>query len=248
MGDRVALVTGASRGIGRSISLRLAASGIRIAINYLNGDFEAEARSVLSEIEAAGSGGFIVEGDVSISEHASRLVSETVERCGRLDILVNNAGITRDTLVLRMTDEDWDRVVRIDLSGAFYCTRAALRSMVKQRYGRIVNISSIAGVGGNAGQANYSAAKAGLIGLTKAVAREVASRGVTVNAVAPGLIETRMAAALSDEARSKIREQIPVGRLGTPEEVAYAVSFLASEEAGYITGQVLGVNGGMMMA
>ncbi|MCL5257003.1 MAG: 3-oxoacyl-[acyl-carrier-protein] reductase [Chloroflexi bacterium] len=248
MDDRVALVTGAFRGIGRAISLRLAASGMRIAVNYLNADFEAEARGVLGEIEAAGSGGFIVEGDVSISEHANRLVAETVAKYGHLDVLVNNAGIARDTLAMRMSDDDWDVVLRIDLTGAFYCTRAALRPMVKQRYGRIVNISSIAGVGGNVGQANYSAAKAGLIGLTKSVAREVASRGITVNAVAPGLIETSMAAALSDEARTRILEQIPAGRLGLPEEVAHAVNFLASGEAGYITGQVLGINGGMLMA
>jgi 3-oxoacyl-[acyl-carrier protein] reductase len=240
-----ALVTGASRGIGRAVALRLARAGLRVAVGY-HARAEAAAE-VVAAIEAEGGQAVALGGDVARREEAEALVQAAVGRWGRLDVLVNNAGLTRDGLLLRMKDEDWDVVLQTDLGGAFYCIRAAARTMLRQRAGRIVNVASVAGLTGNAGQANYSAAKAGLLGLTRSVARELASRGITVNAVAPGWIETDLTAGLSTEMRDGIRERVPLGRLGSPEDVAEAVCFLVSPAAGYITGQVLVVDGGLAM-
>jgi 3-oxoacyl-[acyl-carrier protein] reductase len=241
---KVAVVTGASRGIGRSIALTLAAEGARIVASARNG---AELEKLVAEIKGLGGEATAVAGDVSVSADADRLVESAVAAYGRLDILVNNAGITRDGLLLRMKDEDWDAVLNVNLKGAFLCSRAAAKVMSKQRYGRIVNISSVVGEMGNAGQANYCASKAGLLGLTKSVARELARRNVTVNAVTPGFIVTDMTEALPEKAREELASQIPLGRLGEAEDIAHAVLFLVSDRAGYVTGQVLGVNGGMYM-
>ncbi|MDI3257186.1 MAG: 3-oxoacyl-[acyl-carrier-protein] reductase [Kyrpidia sp.] len=243
--ERVALVTGGSRGIGRAVCLALAARGVAVAVNYVHG--EEAARGVVHRIEEAGGRALAVGGDVADASRADRLIQDVVQAFGRLDILVNNAGITRDTLLLRMKEDDWDAVMNTNLKGAFHCIRAAVRPMMKQRYGRIVNITSVVALLGNPGQANYAAAKAGLIGLTKTAAREFASRGITVNAVAPGLIDTDMTAAMAEEAVRALQAQIPLGRAGRPEDVAEAVCFLASEAAGYITGHVLHVDGGMAM-
>ena len=241
---RVALVTGGSRGIGRATAALLARGGARVAVcARTQADAEAAARALRDEgREAMG-----LSADVADAAQAEAAVRACTERFGRLDILVNNAGIRQDGLVLRMRDAEWDRVLAVNLTGAFHCIRAALRGMVRQRAGRIINVTSVVAARGNAGQANYVSAKAGLIGLTKAVALEVASRGISVNAVAPGFIETAMTADLGDEARRSYMAQIPAGRFGRPEEVAWAIGFLASEAAGYITGQVLHVNGGMWM-
>lgn len=242
--DKVALVTGASRGIGRAVALALAREGAFPVISARS--FEA-AHLVAEEAKSLGVDALAVKADVGRPDEVATLIQACLDHFGRLDILVNNAGITRDTLLVRMKDEDWEEVLTVNLSGAFYCTRAALKPMLKQRGGRIINITSVVGVMGNAGQANYVASKAGLIGLTKATAREVASRGITVNAVAPGFIETDMTGSLPDELRRTILTRIPLGRFGTPEEVAACVCFLSSEEAGYITGQVIHINGGMWM-
>lgn len=242
--EKIALVTGASRGIGRAICLALAKQGCRIAAT---GRDRAALESVASEIDGLGSEALIVTGDVSQSEDVDRIVSETRAHFGGLDILVNNAGLTRDGLLLRMKDEDWDAVLNANLKGSFMLTRAVAKVMTRQRYGRIINISSVVGEMGNPGQANYCASKAGLIGLTKSNARELAKRNVTVNAVAPGFITTSMTDALDEKAREELVGQIPLGRIGSPDDVANAVVFLASEAAGYITGQVLRVNGGMYM-
>jgi 3-oxoacyl-[acyl-carrier protein] reductase len=238
-----ALVTGASRGIGREIAIRLAAEGAIVSVNYNTG--EREAKAVVAEIEAAGGAADVVAG--SVATDAEVIVGRATEALGGLDILVNNAGITRDNLVMRMSEEDWDAVMDTNLKGAFLCTKAAIRTMLRQRSGRIINMSSVVAITGNPGQANYTAAKAGLIGFTKTVAREVASRGITVNAVAPGFISTRMVEEIPDDLLPKIMERIPLARFGAPEDVAAAVAFLASEDAAYITGQVLGVDGGLSL-
>jgi 3-oxoacyl-[acyl-carrier protein] reductase len=242
--DKVAVVTGASRGIGRSISLALAAEGARIVAVDLVID---ETEKVADEIRALGAEALAVQGNVTVAADAERMIETAVEKFGRVDILVNNAGITRDSLLLRMKDEDWDAVLTVNLKGAFICSRAAAKVMAKQRSGRIINIASVVGQMGNAGQANYCASKAGLIGLTKSNARELAKRNVTVNAVAPGFIQTAMTEALPEKVRQELAAQIPLERLGTADDIANAVVFLAAERSGYITGQVIGVNGGMYM-
>ena len=239
---KVAVVTGGSRGIGRAIALGLSALGAKVVICARN--LEA-AQKVVAEIEATGAEGTAVAADISRESEAEGLIQAGVKRFGRLDILVNNAGITKDGLLIRMKEEDWDTVLDVNLKGAFFTTRAALRPMLRARGGRIVNISSVAGTMGIPGQANYSAAKAGLIGFTKAVAQEVASRSITVNAVAPGFIETEMTAVLSEDRKRTYLSQIPMGRFGGSEEVAALVSFLVSEAASYITGQVITIDGGL---
>lgn len=242
---KVALVTGGARGIGRATAVHLAGGGAKVAINYKGNAAAAdEARKL---VEAAGGGATVIQGDVSVEGDVDRIVKEaTAFGGGRIDILVNNAGITRDDLLIRMTPEAWDAVLDLNLRGAFLVTRAALRPMMKQRYGRIVNVSSVAGVAGNAGQANYAAAKAGLIGFTKTVAREMASRNITCNAVAPGFVPTDLTSDLLEKMRTTILPQIPLGRFGTVDDVASAIAFLASDDASYITGQVLVIDGGMV--
>ncbi|MCE2469398.1 MAG: 3-oxoacyl-[acyl-carrier-protein] reductase [Dehalococcoidia bacterium] len=240
-----ALVTGASRGIGLAVALRFAAEGARVALNYRSD--RAAAEEAAASIEAAGGEAVAVGGDVSRPDEAAALVESTVSAFGGVDVLVNNAGVTRDGLLLRMEEEAWDAVLDTNLKGAFLCSKAAARHMARARWGRIVNMSSIVGLTGNAGQANYASAKAGLIGLTKTLARELASRNITVNAVAPGFIATRMVESLSPETQSRVLERIPLGRFGTPEDVAAVCVFLASDDAGYVTGQTLGVDGGLVI-
>ncbi len=242
--DKVAIITGASRGIGKSIALLMAKNGAKVVASARNQDL---LDSLVAEIKASGGTALAVAGDVSSTDDANNLIASTVEAFGQVDILVNNAGITSDGLILRMKDEDWDTVLNVNLKGAFVCTRAAAKVMTKKRYGRIINISSVVGEMGNAGQANYCASKAGMIGLTKSNAKELAKRNVTVNAVTPGFIATDMTDNISDKAREELSSQIPLGCLGEASDVAEAVLFLASEQAKYITGQVLGVNGGMYM-
>ena len=242
---QVALVTGGSRGIGRAIALRLAADGAEVVLNYREN--EAAAEEAVQLVRAAKGVASSTRFDIADPEGARAGVQSIVDRAGRLDILVNNAGTTADALVLRLKEEEWERALRVNLTGAFHCTKVALRVMIRGRYGRIVNLSSVVAEMGNAGQVAYAAAKAGLEGLTKSLAREVASRGITVNAVAPGFVETDMTAALSEEQRAFYTNVIPAGRIARPEEVAAAVAFLASPEAGYITGHVLHVNGGLYM-
>jgi 3-oxoacyl-[acyl-carrier protein] reductase len=242
--DRVAVVTGASRGIGRSIALALAAQGATIVAVDVD---QVATDAIVAELQATGSKALAVVGNVTVSADVERMIDASVEAFGRVDILVNNAGITRDGLLMRMKDEDWDAVLNVNLKGAFLCTRAAFKVMSKQRYGRIINIASIVGQMGNAGQANYCASKAGLIGLTKSNARELAKRSITVNAVAPGFIATAMTDALSEKVRGELTAQIPLERLGSADDIANAVVFLAGEQSGYITGHVLAVNGGMYM-
>lgn len=242
--DKIAVVTGASRGIGRSISLALSAAGATIVAVDMD---QAATDAVVAEIRAAGGKALAVVGNVTVPEDAEKMIDAAVNEYGRVDILVNNAGITRDGIFLRMKDEDWDAVLSVNLKGAFLCSRAASKVMTKQRYGRIINIASVVGQMGNAGQANYCASKAGLIGLTKSNARELAKRNITVNAVAPGFIATAMTDALSDKVKSELTAQIPLERLGTADDIANAVLFLAAEKSGYITGHVLSVNGGMYM-
>ncbi len=242
---RVALVTGASGGIGRAIALALAAEGAAVAAHY--GKNREAADTLVAAVSGRGGRAAALAGDLNDPAVPDRLVEETVERLGGLHILVNNAGVLRDGLILRLKDQDWEQVLATNLTAAFRCTRAALRPMVRQHAGRIINVASIAGETGNAGQANYTAAKAGLIGLTKATAREVASRGITANAVAPGLIDAGMTARLPEDQVQRLAVQIPLGRLGTAEEVAHAVVYLASDDAAYITGQVLNIDGGLVM-
>ena len=242
---KCALVTGASRGIGRAVALRLASEGAKVALNFAGN--EAAANAVRQEIEAAGGQAILVQADVASEAAVQDMVQKTADAFGRIDILVNNAGITRDGLLARMKEEDWDAVLSTNLKGVFLTTKAVAKLMMKQRAGRIVNMASVVGVSGNAGQANYSAAKAGVIGFTKTIARELASRGVTANAVAPGFIATDMTSVLSDKAKEAALTGIPLGRMGTPEDVAAAVLFLVSDQSSYITGQVLHVDGGMVM-
>lgn len=245
MQDQVAIVTGASRGIGRSVALALAAVGAKVAVNYARSSTAAD--EVVAEIEANGGSAIAVQADVSQSDQVDVLIKTVTDKWGRVDVLVNNAGITRDTLLLRMKLEDWQAVIDLNLTGVFLCTKAVSKLMLKQRSGRIVNIASVAGQMGNPGQANYSAAKAGVIGFTKTVAKEFASRGVTVNAVAPGFIATDMTHELTNT--EEILKYIPLGRYGEAEEVAGLVRFLAADPAAaYITGQVMNVDGGMVMA
>lgn len=240
---KTALVTGGSRGIGRAIALELAAQGADIVVNYTRNGAMAEA--VVAEIEALGVKALAVQADVSVSAEAERLVDAAVALNGQIDLLINNAGITRDTLLIRMKEEDWDDVLQINLKGAFLMTKLVGKVMLKKKSGRIVNITSVVGVMGNAGQANYAASKAGLIGLTKSAAKEFAARGITVNAVAPGFIRTDMTDALSDEVKAKYAEAIPLGAMGEAEDISRTVAFLCSEGARYITGQVLLVDGGL---
>jgi 3-oxoacyl-[acyl-carrier protein] reductase len=243
--DKAALVTGASRGLGRAIALELARRGAKVVVNYAK-DADG-AQSVVSAIREAGGEAQAVQADVSDFKAAEGLIKATVEAYGALDILVNNAGTTRDTLIMMMSEADWDTVLQTNLKSAFNCSRAAVRTMMRKRYGRIINMTSVVGIAGNAGQTNYAASKAGLIGFTKALAREVAPRNITVNAIAPGFVPTALTNDLPAELKEASLKTIPLGRWGTPEEVAYAAAFLASDEAAYITGQVLSVDGGMVM-
>lgn len=241
---RKALITGAAQGIGKTVALLLASEGADVAVSDINMELAAET---CREIEKLGRRSVAIEGNVADSNSAEAMVKEAAEKLGGLDILVNNAGITKDSLILRMKEDDWDAVINVNLKGTFNCTKAAVKLMSKQRSGRIVNIASIVGLMGNAGQANYAASKAGVIGLTKTTAREFAARGITVNAVAPGFIATAMTEAIPEKAKEELNAQIPMGRLGLPADVAEAVLFLSGAGADYITGQVLSVNGGMYM-
>jgi 3-oxoacyl-[acyl-carrier protein] reductase len=242
--NKVAIVTGSGRGIGKAIALRLAESGAMVIIN----DVSEAAESTSQELKAAGKKSMFVKANVSSSVEVNQMFETIATTCGKIDILVNNAGITRDQLTMRLSDEDWDAVMNINLKSVFYCTRAVLKYMIKQKYGRIVNISSISGILGNPGQINYCAAKAGIIGITRTVAKEMASRHITVNAIAPGYIETEMTQKLPDKIKEECMKRIPEGCFGTPRDVAEAVAFFASDEAKYITGQVLCVDGGMVFA
>ncbi|MGI6452151.1 MAG: 3-oxoacyl-[acyl-carrier-protein] reductase [Syntrophomonadaceae bacterium] len=253
MNKQVAVVTGASQGIGKAIALRLAREGCQVVINYYASEKAQEvseknkkdALVVLEEVEKLGSTGIICGADVSDHHSAQNLIEEAAGRLGQIDILVNNAGINKDQILMRISDEDWDQIIKTNLYGAFYCCRAALRLMVRKRYGRIINISSIVGLTGNAGQAHYAASKAGLIGFTYSIAREYGGRGITANIVAPGFIQTSMTEGLTGEQKDRLLAGVAVGRLGTPDDVASAVAYLASPEASYITAQVIRVDGGM---
>jgi len=240
-----AIVTGASRGIGREIALLLAKEGARVAVNYSGSKDKAD--DVVKLIVESGGEAFAIQADVSDADGVKNMVDKTLEMFGSIDILVNNAGITRDNLLMRMKEDEWDDVININLKGVFLCTKGVTRQMMRQRAGRIVNVASIVGVSGNPGQANYVAAKAGVIGFTKTAAKELASRNINVNAVAPGFITTDMTDALSEEVKSQMLAVIPLGKLGKPEDVARTVLFLLSEDANYITGQTIHVDGGMVM-
>ena len=242
---RVAIVTGGGRGLGRAIASRLAAEGADLAISYRSNDSAAEETA--ERVREAGVRCELFKGDVASPGDVEALFKGVSDAFGRTDILVNNAGITRDNLMMRMKEEEFDEVLRTNLKGTYLCTRAALRPMVRARWGRIVNVSSVVGLVGNAGQANYAASKAGIIGFTKSVAREVAQRGITVNAVAPGYVETELTGSLPEKVKDQIRAQVPAGRFGEPEEVAVVVAFLAGEAAGYVSGQTIAVDGGMTM-
>jgi len=244
--DRVAIVTGSSRGIGRAIAETLAAYGAHVVVNYAK-DLEGAEKTV-ETIISQGNSATLFQADVSVLSEAEGLINYTLDKYGNLDILVNNAGTTRDQLLMRMSEEEWDLVLRVNLKSTFNCCKTAVKSMMRKRYGRIVNISSVSGIAGNAGQTNYAASKAGLIGFSKSLARETASRKITVNVVAPGFVPTTLTNDLSDELKVQTLSHIPLGRWGEPQEVAEAVAFLAGETAGYITGQVLNVDGGMVMA
>lgn len=240
-----ALVTGASRGIGRTIALELARQGANVAVNYAGS--EAKAEAVVEELKELGVEAFKIQADVSSETSVKAMVKEVINQFASLDILVNNAGVTRDNLLMRMKEEEFDEVIQTNLKGVFLCTKAVTRQMMKQRYGRIVNVASIVGVSGNPGQANYVAAKAGVIGLTKTAAKELASRNILVNAVAPGFISTDMTDVLTEEQKEKMLAMIPLERLGSPEDVANVVRFLVSDDASYMTGQTLHIDGGMVM-
>ncbi len=242
---KTALVTGASRGIGRAVALKLAADGAKVALNFAGN--LAKAEEVKAEIESGGGEAMLVQGNVADFETVSGIVKKIVDAWGTVDILINNAGITRDNLLLKMSESDFDEVISTNLKGVFNCTKAVTKIMMKQRSGRIVNMASVVGLKGNVSQANYAAAKAGIIGFTKSAARELATRGVTVNAIAPGFIETDMTAALTEKIKADLLQGIPMGRMGKPEEIANLVEFLVSENAAYITGQVINVDGGMAM-
>ena len=244
-GGRVALVTGASRGIGRAIAIELGSRGYKVAVNYQSA--KSAADEVVDIINSSGGAALAFQADISEPEQVKALFDSVCKEFGAAEILVNNAGITRDNLLMRMKDDEWLDVMRTNLNSVYYCTRAAIRSMIKNRYGRIVAMSSVSGLVGNAGQVNYAAAKAGVLGFVKSVARETASRGVTVNAIAPGYIQTDMTSVLPDSVKESIIANIPAGRYGNPEDIAKAVAFLVSDEASYITGQVLAVDGGMTM-
>ncbi|AKU32268.1 3-oxoacyl-[acyl-carrier-protein] reductase [Bacillus sp. FSL R5-0820] len=244
--NKTAVVTGASRGIGRSIAIDLAKKGANVVVNYSGN--EAKANEVVDEIKALGQQAFAVKADVSNAEDVQALMKQTVDTFGSIDILVNNAGITKDNLLMRMKENEWDDVININLKGVFNCTKAVTRQMMKQRSGRIINVASVVGVCGNPGQANYVAAKAGVIGLTKTTAKELASRHITVNAVAPGFISTDMTDKLDENVQTEMLKQIPLARFGAPEDISNVVVFLASEGAGYITGQTIQVDGGMVMS
>ena len=239
----VALVSGGSRGIGRGIALRLAGEGVKVGVNYNTG--AAQAREVVEEITSADGEAIALQADVSDQSQVTDMVGSLLEKWERIDILVNNAGIRKDRLLMRMTTEEWDSAINVNLKGAFFCTKAVLPHMARQRRGRIINMSSVVGVAGNPGQANYSASKAGLIGLTKTVAKEMARRNITANALAPGYIITAMVEELSEELQAQVLARVPMGRLGTPADIAGLVAFLCSDEAGYITGQVIRVDGGL---
>ncbi|HPD90135.1 MAG: 3-oxoacyl-[acyl-carrier-protein] reductase [Clostridia bacterium] len=241
--DQVAIITGGVRGIGKAIALEMVRQGAKVVLCYRGND--TAANETLREIEELGGNALLLKGDVRSSEFAKEAVKEAVEQYGKVDILVNNAGITRDKLLLRMTEDDFKEVVDTNLVGSFQFLKACAEIMMKKRYGRIINLSSIVGVIGNPGQINYSASKAGILGLTKSAAKELGKRGITVNAVAPGFIETEMTEILSEDQKSQFLEKIPVGRVGLPQEVAHLVAFLSSKEAGYISGQVIGIDGGM---
>jgi 3-oxoacyl-[acyl-carrier protein] reductase len=245
LSGKIALVTGGSRGIGRAIALRLAEEGADVSVNYRSDG--SAAQDTVRQLESAGVRAVAVQADVGIADDVQRMVSTTSESLGPIQILVNNAGISADMLTMRLSEEDWDRVLDTDLKGAFLVTKAILRPMIRQRWGRIINIASVVGFVGNAGQSSYAAAKAGLIGFSKSVAREVATRNITVNVVAPGLIDTDMTDRLTDEIRTWMLDQVPMGKPGRAEDVASAVAFLASDDASYMTGQTLKVDGGMVM-
>ncbi len=240
---KIALVTGAAKGIGRAIALALAAEKVTVVVNY-NGSKE-RAEAVVEEIKALGADGYAYQCNVADTEATRLMVKEIFDRYGRLDILVNNAGITRDNLIMKMSEEDFDAVIDANLKGCFNTIKAVSRQMLKQRAGRIINITSVSGILGNVGQANYAASKAGIIGLTKTMAREFASRGITVNAIAPGFVDTDMTQVLPEQIKEKVTAQIPLGRFGKPEDIANMAAYLASEKAGYITGQIISVDGGM---
>lgn len=242
---RVALVTGSSRGIGRAVAMELAGQGALVAVNYAGNT--AAAEETAAAVRALGTQAMVVKADVADQGQVDAMIKSVLAEYGRLDILINNAGVTRDNLLPRIREEDWDAVLNVNLKGAYNCSRAVLRPMLKAKWGRIINISSVVGLSGNPGQANYAASKAGLVGLTKSVAREVGSRSITVNAVAPGYIETEMTALLPDGNKEALLGRIALGRLGKPEEIASVVAFLAGEKAGYITGQVIVVDGGMII-